>query len=97
MKLVKTFDTTELGEYNLFDDFYESVQPYFIEDGVTIYCVNGYLYEYDNASKKEKLDYPRDDLERARKLDNFFIERGASKDEEIFVYHGNFTSIPWYK
>ena len=97
MKLAKIFDSVELGSNNLFDIFYNMNIDYFIEDGMTEYCVNSFINEYDGEDEKGKKSYNLKEVENAKKLDNFFISNGANKDEIIFVYHGTFNSKPWYK
>lgn len=96
MKLVKTFDSTELGKHDLFETFYDSVRGYFVEDGMTEYCVNEFVRDYENENDEGKKDYNLEEVEKVRKLDNYFISNGSNKDERIYVYHGTFDSKPWY-
>ena len=30
------------------------------------------------------------------KLDEYFISKGAEKDENVFVIHGSYKKEPWY-
>jgi predicted alpha-1,6-mannanase (GH76 family) len=54
MKLVKTFDTSEMTEW-LFQILLDV--GYFVEDGVTIYHVGDYVSEYELADPEDKKPY----------------------------------------
>jgi len=90
MNLVKTFDTSGMGSF-LFDILLGS--GCFVEDGVGIYHVGGFVQEYEDATEKDKKGYDLEDIEKTKKLDDYLISQGAEYLENVFIYHGTYVQF----
>lgn len=84
-RLQLTFKTAGMPA-DMFSQLYE--QEYVVPDGVGKYIVGGFVTEAEEADESDKASYPPEDVEKSRRIDNYFIAGGAVKGQTIFIEHG---------
>ncbi len=80
-----TFKTAGMPN-DMFSDLYE--QEHVIPDGVGKYTVGYFVKEAEEAADVDKAGYPPEDIEKSRRIDNYFIAGGAKVGQTIFIEHG---------
>lgn len=84
-RLQLTFKTAGMPE-DIFSQLYE--QGHVIRDGIGTYTVNYFVAEAEEALATNQPGYTHECVEKAKRIDNYFIAGGAVKGQTIFIEHG---------
>ena len=82
MKLMKVFETSKGMPGNVFQ--YLRNNGSFVEDGFGSYTVGAFAKE----AAEDPEHYDPQEVVRAQRIDQWFIESGAVMDETVLVEHG---------
>ena len=86
---VKVFGTADFPE-----ELWESLnceRVLFAEDDLAIWCVGGFVSEYEEAAENDKPKYCKKSLANCRVIDSWFVEHGAMRGEIVLLEKGYVT------